>query len=223
MSDDLSTPGRELFPEYPRIHGMYAREVEALTDEQVDLVQPEKSWGVWPIRRQVSHIAFAHYRSYLATWGEVLFTGNLPRDPSIAEPGELERALDPKRFHEMNDLLAALEDATALGWETLGGETLGSMREKIQPRRIPHDARWTLGDGLREWTENVTLKIHPTGFWRDESDPDLFHFDLEYTFRHLLWESHAHLKNIQAHKLALGLPAQAKIPETGYVKILRWD
>ena len=38
----------------------------------------------------------------------------------------------------------------------------------------------------REWTENVTIKTHPTGFWRDETDPDLFHYDLEYTFRHVL-------------------------------------
>jgi hypothetical protein len=223
MSDDLNTPGRELFPEYPLIHGMHEKEVEGLTDDQLDVSRPEKSWGGWSVRQQVSHIAFAHYRWFLENWGERLFGENYPRDKSICNTGGADRLLDPKRFHEMADLLAAVKDAATLAWEILGGETLGSMREKIQQRRIPPDARWASGDGLREWTENVTIKTHPTGFWRDETDPDLFYYDLKYTFRHVLWEAYAHLKTIQAHKREMGLPPAIEIPGAGYLKVLKWE
>ena len=223
MSDDLSTPGRDLFPEYPQIHLMYAREVRGLTDEQVDTLQPEKSWGTWSIRQQVNHIAFAHYRWFLRNWGEALFGGRLPRDESLLDTGGADRLIDPKRFHEMPDLLAAVKDAADLAWEILGNETLGSMREKVQSRRIPSDHRWPSGDGLREWTENVTLKSHSRGFWKDDTDPELFHYDLEYPFLHVLWEAYAHLKTIQAHKKAMGLPPVNDIPEVGYLKVLKWE
>ncbi len=225
MSENLNTAGRELFPEYPRIHGMYAREVEGLTDEQIDSVRPEKTWGAWPIRRQVSHIASVHYRWYLTTWGwgEVLSGGSPLRDPSLAETGEIERALDPKRFHEMSDLLAAVKDSLELVWEILEGETLGGMRERVQQRRIAPDDKFPTGESRLEWTRNVVLKAHPGGFRQDEADPEIFHYDLEYTFRHTLWESYAHLRTIQAHKEAMGLPPANEIPVVGYLKVLRWE
>ena len=72
MSEDLNTPGRSLFPGYTEIAGMYEREVEGLSDEQIDTVRPEKSWGAWSIRKQVSHIASVHYRHFLGTWGKTL-------------------------------------------------------------------------------------------------------------------------------------------------------
>ncbi len=223
MSDDLNTPGRELFPDYSGIAGMYEEEVRGLTNEQLDASRPEKSWGGWSIRQQVSHIAFAHYRWFLENWGERLFGENFPRDKSLYDTGGADRLMDPKRLYAMPDLLAALNDATGLAWEILGEETLGSLREKTQSRRIPKDHQWASGDGLREWTENVTLKAHATGFRPDESDPDLYHYDLEYTFRHVLWEAYAHLKTIQAHKREMGLPPENDIPEAGYLKVLRWD
>jgi hypothetical protein len=223
MSGDSSTPGRALFPEYHRIHGMYEREVEGLTDGQMDTLQPEKSWGIWPIRRQVSHIASVHYRWFLQTWGETLFGENPPRDISLTDTGGTDRYLDPKRFHEMPDLLTALKDATALALEILGGETLGSLREKTLTRRIDPNDTFATGENRLEWTKNVTLKAHSSGYWQDENDPGLFHFDLEYTFRHILWEAYAHLKTIQAHKKAMGLGVRVDIPEVGYLKYLKWE
>ncbi len=223
MSEDLTTPGRAIFPEYPAVAGMFAREVEGLSDAQLDAVRPEKSWGNWSIRVQVSHTAWAHYRWYIDNLGEMLFGENLPRDESLLDTGGGDRCLDAKRFHEMPDLLAALQDGTDLVWEILGGETLGSMREKVNVRRIPGGHQWSSGDGLREWTENVTLKAHAKGFWRDETDPDLFHYDLEYVVRHTLWECYAHLRTIQAHKAEMGLPLRNEIPEVGYLKALAWE
>ena len=223
MSEDLNTPGQSLFPDYTRIAGMYEREVEGLSDEQCDSVRPEKSWGAWPIRKQVSHIASVHYRHFLGNWGEALFGANLPRDKSLIDTGGADRSLDPARFHEMSDLIAALKDGTALVWEILAGETLGSMREKRQSRVIKTDERFATGDSRMAYTENLTLQAHPGTYWRDENDPELFHYNLEFTFRHVLWEGFAHLRTIQAHKQAMGLPSANELPEVGYLKTLKWE
>jgi hypothetical protein len=222
MTDDLSTPGRVLFPEYPTLGGMYEREVDGLTEEQLDTRQPEKSWGAWSIRDQVSHIAFASYRWFLDIWGETLFGDDFPRDRSLIDTGGADRLMDPARFHELPDLLAAAKDGFDLAWEILEGEALGSLREKSFSRRIQADAKWDSGDTRRAWAEN-SLKIPPAGYGQDENDPDVFHHDLEYTFRHVIWEAYAHLKTIQAHKKALGLPPRNEIPEIGYMKILTWE
>ena len=176
-----------------------------------------------PSGNSVSHTAFVNYRWFLDNWGTILFGEHLPRDPSLFDTGGTDRLMDPSRFHEIPDLLAAAMDGFNLAWEILEGETLGSLRMKTKSRRIPRDARWPSGDTLRNWTENVLLKVHPTGYWRDDNDPDLFHFDLEYTFRHVLWEAYAHLKTIQAHKKMFALEPQNEIPEVGYLKILKWE
>lgn len=223
MSDDLATPGQKIFSEYPEIPGMVEKEIQGLTDDQLDIVRPEKSWGAWSIRRQVSHIAYAHYRWFLDIWGATLFGDNPPRDKNLIDTGGTDRLMDPKRFYEMQDLLAAVQDASTFAWEILGNETLGSLREKKQSRHIPEDHQWSTGDGLREWTENIVMKAHPRGFWKDENNSDLYHYDLEQTFRHVLWEAYAHLKTIQAHKQAMGHSVQVDIPVVGYVKYLKWE
>ena len=112
MTDDLSTPGRLLFPEYPTLGGMYERETTGLTEAQLDTRQPEKSWGAWSIRDQVSHIAFTSHRWFLDIWGETLFGDNFPRDRSIIDTGGADRLLDPARFHELPDLLVAAKDGS---------------------------------------------------------------------------------------------------------------
>jgi hypothetical protein len=223
MKEDLGAPGRSLFPEYPSLAGMYEKEVEGLTDEQLDRHRPEKGWGIWSIRDQVSHMAFVAYRWFLFYWGKTLFGEALPRDASLADPGGADRMLDPACFHTMYDLLAALRDGFDLAWEILGGETLGSLREKVQSRRVPADSPWPSGDTMRAWTENVMLKVHPNGYWRDQQDPDLFHYNLEFTFRHVLWEAYAHLRTIQMHKKAGGLDPIVTIPEVGYLTVLKWE
>lgn len=222
MTDYLSTPGRVLFPEYPALGKMYEREVDGLTDAQLDARRPKKSWGAWSIREQVSHTAYVNYRWFLDNWGKTLFAENLPRDPALFDTGGADRLMDPARFHGLPDLLAAAKDGFDLAWEILDRETLGSMREKVRSRRIPPSSKWPSGDTQRAWAEN-SIKIHPAGYWQDENDPNLFHQDLEYTFRHVLWEAYAHLKTIQAHKKALGLPPRNEIPLVGYLKILTWE
>jgi len=224
VTEDPATPGQALFPDYPYLAGMYRTEIEGLTEAQLDRTRPEKSWGAWSIRTQVSHMAYVNYRWFLENWGETLFGKDLPRDPAVFDTGGADRTLDPARFRDVSDLLFVLSDGFALAWEILGRETRGSLRAKVLSRRIPPDRAWPSGDRPRAWTENVLLKVHPGGYWRDETDPDLFHFHLEQTFRHVLWEAYAHLRTIQAHKEAEGLDFRVPLDETvGYLSVLEWE
>lgn len=223
MESNLATPGRSLFPEYPHIPGMYAEEVLGLTDAQLDHIRPEKSWGHWSIRTQVSHVAWACYRWFLFRWGPVLFGENPPRDKSLADTGGADRVLNPARFHAMPDLLSTLADACDMIWDILTKETLGSMREREIVDRVQKAPIGPLKEDMREWRKRVALRVHPNGVWIDPDDPDLFHYTLEYTFRHVLWECYAHLKTIQMHKKAEGLPSKVQIPDVGYLTILTWE
>lgn len=224
MSLDASRPATEIFPEYALLPGMYAREVEGLTQKQLDLKLPGKSWGLWSIRDQVSHMGFVNYRWFLQVWGKFLFGENLPRPESLYDTGGADRLLDPGRFHEMDDLLAAYEDGCRLALEILENETLASLREKTKIREVPRSYEWPSGDRYIDWLENVVLKIHPDGFWRDEKKDNVFHYNLEWTFRHVLWEGFSHLKTIQAHKQAQGIEAKATLDEgVGYLAALTWE
>ena len=224
MSLDASRPAAEIFPEYALLPEMYAREVEDLTGEQLDKKQPGKSWGLWSIREQVSHMGFVNYRWFMQVWGKSLFGENLPRAESLYDTGGADRLLDPERFHEMNDLLAAYEDGCRLALDILKNETRESLREKTKIREVPRNYEWPSGDRYIDWIENVVLKIHPDGFWRDEKKDNVFHYNLEWTFRHVLWEGFSHLKTIQAHKQAQGIEAKTTLDEdVGYLAALTWE
>ena len=224
MPRSASMPASEMFPEYALLPGMYAWEVEGLAREQLDAKRPGRSWGLWSIREQVSHAGYVNYRWFLQVWGKSLFGESLPRPKSLYDAGGADRLLDPKRFHEMGDLLAAYEDGCRLALDILENETPESLREKTKERKIPPDYAWPSGDRYIDWIENVVLKAHPDGFRRDEKEEGLFHYTLEWTFRHVLWEGFAHLKTIQAHKKAQGLEAKVPLDESaGYLAALNWE
>lgn len=224
MSHDASRPAAEIFPEYALLPEMYAMEVEGLTGEQLDKKQPGKSWGLWSIREQVSHMGFVNYRWFLQVWGKSLFGENLPRSKSLYDTGGADRLLAPERFHEIGDLLAAYEDGCRLALDILKNETLESLREKTKLREVPRNYEWPSGDRYIDWLENVVLKIHPGGLWRDEKKDNVFHYNLEWTFRHVLWEGFAHLKTIQAHKQAQGIESKVVLDDSaGYLAALNWE
>jgi hypothetical protein len=66
-------PGSVLSPEYPMLYDWVAREVEGLTEAQLDFSSNRWAWAEWSIRRQLSHMAFAIYMWLLVRWGNVLF------------------------------------------------------------------------------------------------------------------------------------------------------
>ncbi len=224
MPQKDSRSATDIFPEYALLPEMYAQEVEGLNQEQLDKKQPGKSWGLWSIREQVSHMGYVNYRWFLQVWGKSLFGEELPRPKSLYDTGGADRLLDSERFHEMGDLLAAYEDGCQLALDILKNETLESLRGKTKIREVPRSYEWPSGDKYIDWLENVVLKIHPDGFWRDEKKDNVFHYNLEWTFRHVLWEGYAHLKTIQAHKQAQGFEAKIMLDEgVGYLAALTWE
>jgi hypothetical protein len=224
MTESLSTPAREVFPEYATLFDAFEVEIRGLSDEVIDKRRPEHGWGGWSIREQVSHTARVPYLVLLEIWGEILFGGNLPLDKSVyMDSGRADRMMNPAHFPAMDDLLAALSGGFALGWDILERETLGSMREKVLPRRIDPRRKWANGERVRDYFETLVLPAHKIGIWRDEKDPDLFHQTLECAMRHILWEAFTHLKTIQLHKISEGLPTGPPAPEVGYTPLLNWD
>ena len=126
---------------------------------------------------------------------------------------------------KIQDLIGVMRDSFALAWEVLGAETIESIRDSrnITERAPKGMMRPGTGEDVRKWRENVTLKAHRTGVWIDPEDTELFHFNLEYTFRHMLWEAYAHLKTIQMHKIEEGLEPLVQIPQAGYITVLNWE
>ena len=221
--DDPAAPARDIFPEFNTIPGLFADEVRGLSDEVLDRRRPGKGWGGWSIREQVSHVAWIPYLIFYVIWGEKLFGEKVSDEAVRAKTGGADRMLDPARFHRMEDILGALEDGFAAGWDILGRETLGSMREIVLARRIEPGREWATGERVIDYFENLVVPAHRTGLRRDENDPHLFHQTLESAMRHIVWEAWVHLKTVQHHKAAEGLPAGPPVPETGYVSILKWN
>ena len=223
MPDDPVAPARGVFPEYRTLPGLFADEVHGLGDGALDRRRPEKGWGVWSIREQVSHVAWIPFLIFRVYWGGILF-GEPAAPGAIAErTGGADRMLDPARYGRMEDILAALEEGFGMGWDILGRETLGSMREKTLARRIDPDRTWATGERVIDYFESLVLPAHEAGLRRDPDDPHLFHQTLESAMRHVTWEAFVHLKTIQLHKTAEGLPTGPPVPEEGYIPLLNWD
>lgn len=222
--DEREGSARSLFPDFPRIADLFALETEGLPEESLLRVREEKSWGLWSIQDQTSHVASLPYRWLLVRWGGVLFGGALPRERALLERFD-GRMMKREHYPRIGQLLDAMRDSFALAWEVLGAETPESLRDgrRVSERAPKGMKRPGTGEDVREWRERVTLKAHPDGAWTDPDDPDLFHFSLEYTFRHLLWEAYAHLKTIQMHKKAEGRAPRAAVPQGGYLAVLRWE
>ena len=215
---------RALFPEIPQVVELYAKETKNLPEETLRRTREEKSWGSWSIQDQVSHVASLPYRWLLIRWGAILFTDELPRDKGLFERFD-GRMMKDEYCPQIQDLIDVMRDSFALAWEVLGAETTESIRDgrKISERVPRGMIRPGTGENVRQWRENVTLKAHRTGVWIDPEDTELFHFNLEYTFRHMLWEAYAHLKTIQMHKKEEDLEPLVSIPQEGYICVLKWE
>ena len=215
---------RALFPEFPQVVELYAQEIDGLPEEVLEKIREEKSWGLWSIQDQVSHMASLPYRWLLIRWGDILFGDDLPRDKKLFERFD-GRMMKTKYCPQIQDLIDVMRDSFALAWEVLGSESPESIRDERKiSERVPQGMiRPATGEDVRKWRENVTLKAHRTGVWIDPEDTELFHFNLEYTFRHMLWEAYAHLKTIQMHKKEENMEPLVQVPQGGYISVLRWD
>jgi hypothetical protein len=101
MTESLSTPAREVFPEYATLFNAFEVEIRGLSDEVIEKRRPEHGWGGWSIREQVSHTARVPYLVLLEIWGEILFGGNYPVDKSVyMDGGGTDRMMSPRTFPE---------------------------------------------------------------------------------------------------------------------------
>ena len=223
MPEDLSTQGLDVFPEYRNLADLFREETDGLPQELWEWKLPEKSWGVWSIKEQISHTAWIPYLFFLEFWPPVLYPDSLPRDKSLADQGGADRMLDPVRFPGASDVLSALDDACALCREVLSSETLATLRGKELPRKYPPDRTWANGERVIDYFQNLVLPAHEKGFRKDENDPYLYYQTLECSFRHILWESYVHLITIQEFKRIKGLSIHSTVPRDGYAAMLIWE
>ena len=223
MPEDLSTQGLDVFPEYRNLAELFREETDGLPQDLWEWKLPEKSWGAWSIKEQISHTAWIPYLFFLEFWPPVLYPDSLPRDKSLADQGGADRMLDPVRFPGASDVLAALDDACALCRKVLSSETLATLRDKELPRKYSPDRTWANGERVIEYFQNLVLPAHETGFRKDENDPYLYYQTLECSFRHILWESYVHLITIQEFKRIKGLPIHSTVPRDGYAAMLIWE
>ena len=206
------SPGILLFPQFRQeIYDMYARELECLTDEQLDFQSDQWGWSEWSIRRNVSHVASGDFRWLLQRWGENLFTEGLPEiddwDGIIDSP--YDRRLDESRYWELDSIMAVLQKSMAFMCSVLEGETVDGMRSKEIGATVGGQLHW--------------LEAHPNGVREDPANPPQGYVTLEATFRHRYFEYLTHLYNIQRLKKAQGLEVRVDIPFVGYHALPDWD
>ena len=122
--------GSALFPEFSTLYDLIAREVEGMTDEQLDFNSNRWPWAEWSIRYQLSHMAFAMYLWLLVRWGDILFPqGDHGVDdvPGLTASG-FDRRLDEHRYWDVSVILHRLQEAIKLAEKVL------AQRSNRRPR-----------------------------------------------------------------------------------------
>ncbi len=203
--------GSELFPEYATLYDLIAREVEGLTDAQLDFAADRWPWAVWSIRRQLSHMAYAIYMWLLGRWGDVLFPAG---DHGVDDLQGLtasgfDRRLDERRYWDAAVILQKLRGAIGLAQGVLARYDAGFLRHHTILRDFPD-------------TWRLMIQAHPTGVTPADA-PGKLVMTLEATFRHLYFEEVTHLYNIQRLKRAQRLPTAVDVPRVGYWTLDGWD
>ena len=209
ITDD--SPGSALFPEFRTLYDLIAREVEGLTDEQLDWTSDAFDWAEWSIRNQVSHMASLIYRWLILRWGDQLFPAG---DHGVDDVQGLaaspyDRRMDDTKYYDLPVILEKLSDGIQLIQRVLDERDVRFLR-----------AHTVTVDSRAQWT--LMLKAHPTGV-TPTPDGGMRIMQLEATMRHIYFEEVTHLFNIQRLKRAQGLQTVSDVPEVGYWTLDGWD
>ena len=210
ITDD--SPGAVLFPQFQtEIYEMFRREVEGLTDEQLDFESDQWGWSQWSIRRNLSHVASGDFRWLLQRWGAPLFPEGFPDigDWAGIIESSYDRRLDEEKYWQVADILPVLRRGLDLSLSVMERETVASMRSREVQANIGGQLNW--------------LQVHPNGVRPDPEQPGQGYITLEATFRHRYYEYITHLYNIQRMKRAQGLATVIEIPFEGYWAMSDWD
>ena len=209
ITDD--SPGSALFPEFRTLYDLIAREVEGLTDGQLDWTSGDYEWAEWSIRMQVSHMASLIYRWLILRWGDRLFPDgdHGVDDVQGIAASPYDRRMDDTKYYDLPVLLQKLDEGIQLAQRVLNERSIGFLRSNTVT--VDSGAHWTL-----------MLKAHPTGV-TPSPDGSQRNMQLEATMRHIYFEEVTHLFNIERLKRAQGLQTVSDIPEVGYWTLDGWD
>ena len=214
----MNSEGRatSLFPNYPRIPEWYTREVEGLSEAQLDFDNEQVDWMKWSIRRQLSHAAYVHFHWLVNQWAPQIF-GPDDRMPDFdAEAcGKLDRRFDEETQRSVERLLFRLQEGVDLILLILKRETLEQMREKELDRVVEADARYPSGDSVMAFWRaadsiNPDIRFIP-------GNPDRFRINLVGMIRQMYFECLLHLHTIQRLKRVQGLVPVIDVPKEGYM------
>lgn len=209
-----------LYPEFADLFAWIVQEIDGLTDAQLDWDDQSQEWSKWSIRRQLSHLATAYYFQMLISWGDLFF-----KDREKPQPVDLktmmtkyDRRLDEEQFWKLEDILPHVENGINIARGILDRLDESDLQTITMDRVVPPEASWpTSNDRICDLLEQ-TRKSHPTGIERDAADPNLWHMNAGYIFRHMVWETLTHLNTIQRLKKSQGLPVKVQIPKVGYLQ-----
>ena len=203
-------PAARLFPEFDGLYDLIAREVDGLTDAQLDFVSDSWGWAEWSIRMQLSHMASLTFRWMLIRWVDVLFPdGHDVEDVAGMADSPSDRRLDDDVYRDMDVIMPKLREGIDLVRSVLASHDAGFARTATIPYGM--DGVWVL-----------MSQAHPTGLTPGE-DGDEGRMTLEATIRHVYFEETTHLYNIQRLKRAQGLPTVVDVPRVGYWVLPDWD
>ncbi len=225
-------PAATLFPEFDGLYDLIAREVDGLTDEQLDFVSDRWGWSEWSIRMQLSHMASLTFRWMLIRWVDQLFPGGHDVDDVAGmADSPSDRRLDDTAYHDIDVIMRKLREGIDLVRSVLSSHDAGFVRSATIPYGM--DGAWVL-----------MSQAHPTGLTpaherhltpAHERHPTPAHerhpresggegrMTLEATIRHIYFEETTHLYNIQRLKRAQGLPTIVEVPRVGYWVLPTWD
>lgn len=205
-------------PDFAAVEAMYLREIEGLTDAQLDWEEPLQEWSRWSIRRQVSHVALAYFFWFAKMWGKTLWPGASPPDPvDFKKALVYDRRLDEEKYWRLEDLLPKFSEAIGFARRAAEGRTPGELRSLALTRTFPPDLKMGRTDlpVYRFWSYVSTF--HGAGVTQHSEDETTFTFTLEGMLRHMHWEALVHLRTIQRLKAAQGLPPAAALRREGYL------
>ncbi len=214
MVEKIGNPGDPalpLFPLFSSYEGMVAREVEGLTDAQLDWTSPRWGWSEWSIRNNISHVASHLFRWYILRWGDQIFPEGIPFRDEVDYLAALpHRQLDKEQWWEIDVVLGKLGEALQMTRDILSKETVGSLNAK------------TLTTEGSSFYDQISDR-YPGTLTLDPDNPSIQTMTLEGCFHHSEGELVTHLYNVQRLKRAQGLAAKVELPPIGYWTLDTWD
>ena len=212
-----------LVPGVADIGPWYCREVQGLTEAQLDFATPAPApeWLWWSIRRQASHMARVCFLWWFVIWDDRVWDGHPP--PVHDLPGVLNMPpagqptssqLNPATYRTMDAILARLDEGLALTQAVLERHTVAQAQQLTTTLTPASHVQPIMG---------LLQQAHPQGFAPSPTDAAQWIVSLEGTGRHLYFEALTHLYNIQRLKRAQGLSACVDLPRVGYYVLPGWD